>query len=194
MNKTFGYSRVSTLEQNLDMQVDALLKEGCKKEDIFTEKASGKNTTRPQLEKLKELVRAGDTVVVWKLDRISRSTKHLLELSQFFEDKEVNLISIKDKIDTSTAMGKFYFTMIAAIAQLEADIISERTLAGLASARSRGKLGGRKRINPSKVKNAIELYDTQKYTIAEITEMTGVKKPTLYKYLNERKEDESNKA
>ena len=132
-----GYARVSTQDQNLDMQIDELKKHGC--ERIYQEKITGTKKDRPELEEMLKTLRSGDTVIVYKLDRISRSTKHLIELSDFFNENNVEFISIQDKIDTSTPMGKFFFRMMASIAELERDIISERTKGGLASARARGK-------------------------------------------------------
>jgi len=137
----FGYARVSTEEQNLDMQVDALTQFGVEK--IYKEKLTGTRRDRPQLEDLLKILRSGDKIVVYKLDRISRSTKHLIELSELFNDMGVHFVSITDSIDTSTAMGKFFFRIMASIAELERDIISERTKSGLQAARSRGKKGGR---------------------------------------------------
>lgn len=133
----FGYARVSTEEQNLDMQIDVLNKYGV--ERIFQEKMTGTKKDRPQLDELLKLLRKGDKVVVYKLDRISRSTKHLIELSEQFNEMAVDFVSISDSIDTSTAMGKFFFRTMASIAELERDIISERTKSGLQAARARGK-------------------------------------------------------
>ncbi|NRG47665.1 recombinase family protein [Bacillus sp. CRN 9] len=177
----FGYARVSTEEQNLDMQLDALQKFGVDK--IYKEKLTGTRRDRPQLEELLKVLRSGDKVVVFKLDRISRSTKHLIELSEAFHDMDVHFVSIMDSIDTSTAMGKFFFRTMASIAELERDIISERTKSGLQAARSRGKTGGRPTKKEDKVEIAIRMYKSKDYSIKEITEMTGLSKTTLYRYL-----------
>ncbi len=177
----FGYARVSTEEQNLDMQLDALQKFGVEK--IYKEKLTGTRKDRPQLEELLKVLRSGDKVVVYKLDRISRSTKHLIELSEVFSDMDVHFVSITDNIDTSTAMGKFFFRTMASIAELERDIISERTKSGLQAARSRGKKGGRPTKREDKVEIAIKMYKSKDYSIKEITEMTGLSKTTLYRYL-----------
>ncbi len=177
----FGYARVSTEEQNLDMQLDALQKFGVEK--VYKEKLTGTRRDRPQLEELMKVLRSGDKVVVYKLDRISRSTKHLIELSEVFHDMDVHFVSITDNIDTSTAMGKFFFRTMASIAELERDIISERTKSGLQAARSRGKKGGRPSKKEDKVKTAIKMYKSKDYSIKEITEMTGLSKTTLYRYL-----------
>jgi len=177
----FGYARVSTEEQNLDMQVDALTKFGVEK--IYKEKLTGTRKDRPQLEELLKVLRNGDKIVVYKLDRISRSTKHLIELSELFNDLGVGFVSITDSIDTSTAMGKFFFRTMASIAELERDIISERTKSGLQAARARGRKGGRPNKNSGKVEMAIKMYTSKDYTINQITEATGISKTSLYRYL-----------
>lgn len=180
----FGYARVSTDEQNLDMQLDALNRYGAEK--IYKEKMTGTRKDRPQLEELLKVLRKGDRVVVYKLDRISRSTKHLIELSEQFNELGVDFVSINDNIDTSTAIGKFFFRMMASIAELERDIISERTKGGLAAARARGRKGGRPSKQFEKVEMALKMYKSKDYTISEITEATGVSKTTLYRYLDTR--------
>ncbi|MGG1514911.1 recombinase family protein [Paenibacillus oryzisoli] len=181
-----GYSRVSTQDQNLDMQTDALQKAGCIK--IFEEKASGKNDDRVELAKALEYLREGDQLVVYKLDRLARSTKKLIELSETLEQRKIELISIRDNIDTSTAVGRAMFKMLAVIAELERDIISERTLAGLQAARARGRKGGRPKLDDKKVKQALKLYESKEYTLKEIVDLTGVSKPTLYRELEKRKQ------
>lgn len=178
----FGYARVSTEEQNLNMQIDALTQYGVEK--IYKEKLTGTRKDRPQLDELLKVLRNGDKIVVYKLDRISRSTKHLIELSELFNDLGVGFVSINDSIDTSTAMGKFFFRTMASIAELERDIISERTKSGLQAARSRGRKGGRPPKEKDKVEMAIEMYRSKDYTINQITEATGVSKTSLYRYLN----------
>ncbi|KZE63290.1 resolvase [Fictibacillus phosphorivorans] len=179
----FGYARVSTEEQNLDMQIDSLLQYGAEK--IYQEKMTGTRKDRQQLEELLKVLRKGDKVVVYKLDRISRSTKHLIELSELFNEMSVDFISIHDNIDTSTAMGKFFFRTMASIAELERDIISERTKSGLKAARARGKKGGRPSKKTDKVQMALKMYGSKEYSIKEITEATGLGKTTLYRYLNQ---------
>jgi DNA invertase Pin-like site-specific DNA recombinase len=180
----FGYARVSTQEQNLDMQIDALKRYGC--EEIYQEKMTGTKKDRPQLEELLKVLRKGDKVVVYKLDRISRSTKHLIELMEMFNEKGVHFVSLNDNIDTSTAMGKFFFTVMSGLAQLERDIISERTRAGLDSARARGRKGGRPPKDAAKIQMALKMYDSKDYTIDQIIEATGVGRATLYRYINSR--------
>ncbi|MGG3622831.1 recombinase family protein [Bacillus gobiensis] len=183
MGYIFGYARVSTEDQSLDMQLDAFEKYGV--DEVFEEKITGTRKDRPQLERMLDKLREGDKVVVYKLDRISRSTKHLIELSELFESKGVEFVSIRDQIDTSTPMGRFFFRTMASIAELERDIISDRTKAGLEAARARGRNGGRPSATKAKIDRAIKLYD-DKYPVPQITEMTGVSKTTLYKYLKQR--------
>jgi len=175
-----GYARVSTTDQNLNMQIDALEKYGC--ERIYQEKITGTKKDRPQLAELMTILRPVDKVVIYKLDRISRSTKHLIELSEFFEKKGVEFVSIQDSIDTSTPMGRFFFRILASIAELERDIISERTKAGLDSARRRGRKGGRPRVDDKKIQLALKMYKSKKYTINEIVIATNISKATLYRY------------
>lgn len=182
-----GYARVSTVDQNLSMQIDALEKKGCWK--IFEEKVSGTKKERPQLQEMLSMLRPGDTVVVYKLDRISRSLKHLLELSEFFDQNKINLISIHENIDTSTAMGRFFFHSMGALNQLQRDLISEVTRAGLDAARARGRSGGRPKADEKKVRTALKMYDSKNHSISEICKTVGISAPTLYRYINERKSE-----
>ncbi|WP_129727893.1 recombinase family protein [Ectobacillus funiculus] len=181
----FGYARVSTQDQNLEMQLDTFSKYGV--DEVFQEKMSGTKKDRPQLAKMIDKLRKGDKVVIYKLDRISRSTKHLIELSELFEEKEVDFVSIQDQIDTSTPMGRFFFRTMASIAELERDIIRERTKAGLESARARGRVGGRPKADKKDVEKALKLYDSQTMTVDEIAEMTRVSRATIYRAVKERK-------
>ncbi|MEP9408590.1 recombinase family protein [Peribacillus frigoritolerans] len=183
--KIFGYARVSTHEQKLDLQLDALNKYGV--DEIFQEKMTGTRKDRPKLEEMIKFLREGDKVVVYKLDRISRSTKHLIELTEQFEKLGVHFVSIQDNIDTSTAMGRFYFTIMAGMAQLERDIISERTTAGLKAARARGKLGGRPKADQAKLDYAYHLYQQKKLTVNEICTKAGVSRTSLYRFIDEQK-------
>jgi len=178
---TLGYARVSTDEQNLDRQIDALNKYGV--DIIFNEKMTGTKRERPELNKLIERMSAGDTVVIESLSRLGRSTKDLIELMEMFNSKGINLVSLKESIDTSTSTGKLLFTLMSALAQFERDLISERTVEGLKSARARGRVGGRPRINDEKINKAVKLYNTNQYSLKEIEEMTGVRKSTLYRSL-----------
>lgn len=178
----FGYARVSTQDQNLDLQLDALNKFGC--DEIFNEKMTGTKKERPQLEEMMKKLRKGDKVVIFKLDRISRSTKHLIELSETFADIEVDFISLQDNIDTSSPIGRFFFKIMACVAEFERDITVERTKAGLQSARARGRKGGRPKKDKSKIELAIKMYQSKDYSIGQIEDATGVSKTTLYRYLN----------
>jgi len=136
-----GYARVSTQDQKLELQLDDLKKYGC--ETIFKEKMSGKNKTRPQLTRMIDQLRKGDVVVVWKLDRLGRSLKDLIELVSSFREKGVEFVSLKDGIDTGTATGRFTFNIFASLAEFEREIIRERTMAGLEAAKTRGRKGAR---------------------------------------------------
>ena len=179
-----GYARVSTEDQELDRQLDQLNKIGCEK--IFHEKISGTKKTRPEFIKMFVILRKGDILIVTELSRLSRSTKDLIEISNKLNEIGVELKSIKENIDTTTSTGKMMFGVLAVLSQFERDIISERTKQGLASARARGKKGGRKKKDSTKIKMAIELYNSKKYTLKEIKENTGVGITTLYSYLNEK--------
>ena len=181
-NYVFGYARVSTEQQNLDRQIDALQKYGV--DMIFNEKMTGTKRNRPELSKLLDRITEGDTVVVESLSRLGRSTKDLIELTEFFQSKGVNLVSLKESIDTNTSTGKLLFTLMSAIAQFERDTIAERTKEGLQAARARGRVGGRPKVNANAVQKALKLYHTGQYSIREIEELTGVKKSTLYRNLS----------
>lgn len=177
-----GYARVSTHEQNLDLQIDALTKAGCEK--IYTDKISGSKSSRPELDDMLKNLRSGDTIVVWKLDRLGRSIKHLIELSEQLQSRNIALESIQDKIDTSTASGRLYFNMMASLAEFERDLIRERTKAGLESAKARGRQGGRPtKMTDEKLARAKELHEEGRLSIKEICTMTGVSKATLYRHI-----------
>ena len=180
-NYIFGYARVSTEQQNLDRQLDAL--KGYRCDLIYNEKMTGTKRERPELSKLLDRMTEGDTVVIESLSRLGRSTKDLIALTELFEQKGVHLVSLKESIDTSTSTGKLLFTLMSAIAQLERDVIADRTREGLKSARARGRTGGRPRTNSDIIKKAVKLYNTNQYSIKEIEELTGVKKSTLYRNL-----------
>ena len=180
-NYIFGYSRVSTDAQCLDRQIDALKKYGV--DEIYAEKMTGTKRHRPELEKILQRLTAGDTVVIESLSRLGRSTKDLIELMEIFNQKGVNLISMKESINTTTSTGKLLFTLISAIAQFERDCIVDRTKEGIASARARGRVGGRPKIDNRLIEKAVRLYDSNQYTVKEIEELTGIKRSTLYRYI-----------
>lgn len=179
----FGYARVSTRDQSLNLQLDALKKSDC--DEVFKEKvSSGKD--RPELEKLLGLLRSGDTLVVWKLDRLGRSLKELLGLVNDFQEKNIGFISLNDSIDTTTAQGRLIFNIFASLAEFERDIIRERTMAGLMAARARGRMGGKKKgLTPDaiqKAETAKTLYQ-QKMKVDDIAKVIGVGRTTVYRYL-----------
>jgi len=148
---------------------------------IYNEKVTGTKRDRPELSKMLDRITIGDTVVIESLSRLGRSTKDLIELTEFFHSKGVHLVSLKEAIDTNTSTGKLLFTLMSAISQFERDTIVDRTREGLRSAKARGKVGGRPRINANSIKKAVKLYKTRQYSIREIEELTGVKKATLYR-------------
>jgi DNA invertase Pin-like site-specific DNA recombinase len=154
-----GYARVSTSDQTLDLQKDALRAAGCKQ--IFEDILSGSRADRPGLAEALRFVRPGDTLVVWKLDRLSRSLRHMLELAALLQERGVAFKSLQDQIDTTTSIGKFFFHLMGAIAELERDIVRERTQAGLAAARARGRHGGRRNVlTPRQIATGQSLYES----------------------------------
>ncbi len=177
-----GYARVSTLEQNPDLQHDALKKAGCKK--IYTDNASGVKTERPALNEILEHIRKGDSLVVWRLDRLGRSLKHLIEVVDDLENRKIGFMSLQEGINTTTAGGRLVFHLFGALSEFERNLIRERTCAGLAAARARGRMGGRKhKLKPTQVKTMRSMYESRKHTIKEICKVMGISKPTLYEYL-----------
>lgn len=179
-----GYARVSTGEQNLDLQLDALKLAGC--ERVITDELSGSVALRPGLTKVRELLRSGDTLVVWRLDRLGRSLRHLIELVNELEAEGIGIHSLQETLDTSSSTGKLVFHIFASLAEFERNLIRERTQAGLAAARARGRLGGRpKRLNTEKRSLAVKLYQDRGHSVDEICRLMGISKPTLYKYIHE---------
>ena len=176
-----GYARVSTQDQNLDLQNDALKAAGC--ENIYTDKMSGAKTNRPGLEEILGFIRKGDTLVVWKLDRLGRSLKHLIQVLNQLDERGVYFKSIQESLDTSTPGGKLIFHVFGALAEFERDIIRERTMAGLAAARARGRKGGRPRkLSKKQVEMAKKLMNDPTISIGEICRTMGVSKATLYRF------------
>jgi|SRR6266542_1806649 len=180
-----GYARVSTDEQTLDLQQDALKKIGC--EQIFTDTASGVKTDRPGLDEALRFVRAGDILVVWRLDRLGRSLKHLIETIGSLQERGIGFRSVQENIDTTTSGGKLVFHVFGALAEFERDLIRERTQAGLAAARARRRKGGRPRVaalnDAKKVAMAQRLYEDKTNTIADICRTLRVSRSTLYRYV-----------
>lgn len=181
-----GYARVSTKDQSLELQEDALQKAGT--ERIYSEKESGGKWNRTELEKCLDHLRPGDTLIVYKLDRLARSTKQLIDIADRLKEDDIELVSLNEQLDTRTPIGKAMFSMIGVMAELERDMIKERTQAGLQAARARGRKGGRPKMDQSKVERALQLYDEERLTVREITNETGVSKALLYKELNKRKQ------
>ena len=176
-----GYARVSTTDQNLDRQLDNLKARGC--ERIFQEKMTGTKANRPEYQRMLDTLRAGDTLIVDSFSRLSRSTKDLLDTVEGLTQKGVNLVSLKEQLDTTTATGKLMLTMLSALSQFERDIIAERTKDGLKAARARGRKGGRPTVDSSKLGQAIKMYESQQFSLAEITKATSISAPTLYRKL-----------
>jgi DNA invertase Pin-like site-specific DNA recombinase len=177
-----GYSRISTIDQNADLQHDALKAASCKK--YFTDKASGAKAEREALQQALEFVRPGDTLVVWRLDRLGRSLPHLIQTINQLQDKEVGFKSLTENIDTTTPTGTLVFHIFGAIAEFERDLIRERTQAGLASARARGRVGGRpKGGNTHKQAMARKLYADKTNTIQDICHTLSISRATLYRYV-----------
>lgn len=176
-----GYARVSTSDQKLDSQLDALKEAGC--EDIYTDKASGVRSDRPGLAEALRYVRRGDTLVVWKLDRLGRSLPDLVKTVEQLRERKIGFKSLQENIDTTTPTGKLIFHIFASLAEFERDLIRERTNAGLAAARARGRKGGRpKGVDEKKKASAIALKKDRTKTVAEICDIVGISKTTYYKY------------
>jgi DNA invertase Pin-like site-specific DNA recombinase len=183
-----GYGRVSTRDQNPEAQHDALAATGC--DQIFIDKASGKLASRPKLDQALIVVRGGDQLVITKLDRLGRSLKNLIELSEDLRARGVDLVVLDQGIDTSTPAGRMFFQILGAIAEFEHALMAERTLDGLEAARARGRKGGRKAaLRPRQVALAREMYDElgddgkRRYTVQQIAEELGVARTTIYRYL-----------
>ncbi|OPY64287.1 MAG: DNA-invertase hin [Syntrophorhabdaceae bacterium PtaU1.Bin034] len=176
-----GYARVSNRDQNLDLQREALIKAGCQK--IFEDRISGTRAERPGLMKTLEMLREGDTLVVWKLDRLGRSVKHLVDFTSDLSRQGINFKSLADSIDTSAPSGRFFFHVMASLAEMERELIIERTRAGLEAAKKLGRRGGRKRqMTESKIASAKKLL-AEGMTPRDVAQNLGVSIPTLYRWL-----------
>ena len=182
----YGYARISTKDQCFNLQIDALKKSGS--ETIFQEIAKGARQDRPELNKLLEIIKEGDSITIWKLDRLGRSLHHLIKIVNELNNKNIGLISINDPIDTTTAQGRPMFNLFASLAEFERDVIYERTIAGLKSAR--GRMGGRPKGISDDAKQtacaAEALYKQNELTSDQIANQLKISKPTLYKYLKYR--------
>jgi DNA invertase Pin-like site-specific DNA recombinase len=179
-----GYARVSTTEQNLDLQRDALKRAGC--ERIIEDTASGGKLHRSGLERVRETLRPGDVLAVWRLDRLGRSLRHLIDLMAELEGQGIGFQSVTESIDTTTPGGKLVFHIFGALAEFERNLIRDRTHAGLAAARARGRKGGRrKKLSDKQCALLVELYRRKKDSIDEICKIFSISRPTLYKYVKE---------
>src|SRR4051812_21921128 len=177
-----GYARISTADQTLDLQLDALQKAGCTK--IFTDTASGTKAERKGLEEAISYVRAGDTIAVWRLDRLGRSLPHLIETIGGLEARNIGFESLTESIDTTTSGGKLIFHIFGALAEFERNLIRERTSAGLIAARERGRKGGRpKSLTGNKVEIARQLYADKTNTVEDICKTLGISRATLWRYV-----------
>lgn len=184
--RLIGYARVSTFEQELALQLDALENAGCPPKHIFTDKISGSKKERPGFDKCLKELQAGDTLVVWRLDRLGRSLVHLVQLVNDLRDRGIGFKSLCDgAIDTTTASGELIFHIFTALAHFERRLIQERTRAGLSAARARGRLGGRRPIDPTnpRVLTAKTLYADRKMQVNDICKTLGISRPTLYRYV-----------
>lgn len=179
----FGYARVSTEKQNLSMQIDALENYGV--DEIVSDKASGAKIEREGLNNLLNKLREGDTLVVWKLDRLGRTMYQLVNLLNEFNENNINFVSIKDGIDTSTTMGKFLFHIMGAMAEMEREVINDRVKSGLASAKARGRKGGRKKAHSKNKRETMIKMHLDGYSKKEICESMDVSRTTLYRYIKE---------
>jgi DNA invertase Pin-like site-specific DNA recombinase len=176
-----GYARVSTVDQTLALQQDALTQAGC--QELYTDTASGASTNRPGLAQALSHLRSGDTLVVWRLDRLGRSLPHLIETVAGLVSRSVGFRSLQEQIDTTTSGGKLIFHVFGALAEFERDLIRERTHAGLAAARARGRLFGRpKMLSSQQVKQLRSLAHDEGNTVTEICETLGISRATYYRY------------
>ena len=185
--KCIGYARVSTHDQNLDLQIDALLKAGCERSNIFVDKISGVKSERPGLNRCMETLQEGNVLIVWRLDRLGRSMSHLVSIIETLKSKSIGFRSLCDgAINTTTASGELIFNIFSSMAQFERRLIQERTQAGLSSARARGRTGGRPKINAddSKVQAVKRMHRDKTLAIDEICNVLKISRPTLYRYLS----------
>ena len=181
VNELLGYARVSTAEQTADSQRDALSAAGCSR--VWTDIASGATTSRPQLNDLLSHLREGDTLVVWRLDRLGRSLPHLLQTVEDLDERGVGFRSLTESIDTTTSGGKLIFSIFGALAEFERNLIRERTEVGLAAARARGRIGGRPpKMTTNKIRQAHKMRENG-MPLVDIAEILGVGRTTLYRHL-----------
>jgi DNA invertase Pin-like site-specific DNA recombinase len=180
-----GYARVSSIGQNLDSQIDALQKAGCGK--IFTDKMTGSHMDRPGWDQLLEYARPDDTLVVSELSRMTRSLMDLLTTAKVLEQRQINLVSLRENIDTTTATGRCFLSMMGAIHQMERELRAERAAVGRSSAKARGKTGGRPKTDPEKLENARILYENSDKTAAEVCAIAGVGRRKFFSHIAEKR-------
>lgn len=182
MGHLLGYARVSTSDQDAALQIDALKAAGCYR--VFVDTISGSLASRPELDKLLDQIRPGDTLVVWRLDRLGRSIRHLIDQLSALSAREVGFRSLQETIDTTSSGGRLIFHVFAALAEFERDLIRERTNAGLQAARARGRKGGRPPVlTADQVRTAKGMYEQQEMTVAQIGQVLGVSRTTIYRTL-----------
>lgn len=191
MNNKVGYARVSTVSQNLDSQIDMLKQAGCTK--IFTDKVSGSTSVRDGWDELINYIRPKDQIVVTELSRMTRSLSHLLEIVKMLEEKQMDIISLRENIDNSTAIGRAFLHIMGSIHQMEKELRAERAAAGRVSARARGRVGGRPKTDPEKLEQARILYNNTEKRANEICKSVGVGRRTFFSYLAKYKNEENNK-
>ncbi|MGB3954230.1 MAG: recombinase family protein [Brooklawnia sp.] len=183
MSHLLGYARVSTSDQDASLQVDALKAAGCYR--VFVDTVSGALEHRPEFDKVLDQLRPGDTLVVWRLDRLGRSIRHLIDQLRALDERGVGFRSLQETIDTTSSGGRLVFHVFAALAEFERDLIRERTNAGLAAARARGRTGGRpSSLSPAQIKAARRMYEQNEMTVAQIGDVLGVSRTTIYRALN----------
>lgn len=183
MGHLLGYARVSTGNQDAQLQHDVLTAASCY--CIFTDTASGALESRPELDKLLDQIRPGDTLVVWRLDRLGRSIRHLINYMDALQQRSIEFKSLQENIDTSSSGGRLVFNIFASLAEFERDLIRERTNAGLASDRARGRTGGRpSSLSPDKLRTAKKLYEQRDMSVAQIGEVLGVSRSTVYRAIS----------
>ncbi len=184
MGDLVGYARVSTMDQSSMLQVDALEAAGCYR--VFTDHASGALDERVELSRLFDQARPGDTVVVWRLDRLGRSLRHLIDTVNSLADRQIGFRSLTENIDTTTSGGKLVFHIFGALAEFERELIRERTNAGLSAARARGRVGGRPKVmTDDKLATAQQMYNSNEFSLAAIARVVGVSRASLYRHLDQ---------
>jgi DNA invertase Pin-like site-specific DNA recombinase len=184
VSNRIGYARVSSIGQNLDSQIDSLNQAGCIK--IFTDRLTGSRMDRPGWEELLKYIRPSDNLVVTELSRMTRSLLHLLETANILEQRQINLLSLRESIDTTTASGRCFLSMMGAIHQMERELRAERASSGRVSAKARGRTGGRPRTDVAKLENARILYQNSGKTVAEVCRIAGVRRRVFFSYLAQK--------